>query len=79
MTLGLMAQYAVIGVLLIGAVFSVWRRLAPSKAGGCASGCGTCSSGCQPTQRIALRTLDTSTIDEAERDGSRSITVPSDD
>lgn len=79
MTLGLMAQYAVIGVLLVGAVFSVWRRLAPSKAGGCASGCGMCSSGCQPTQRIALRTLDASTIEEAERDGSRSITPSSDD
>lgn len=76
MTLGLMAQYAVIAALLVGAVISVWRRLAPAKAGGCNSGCGACSTGCQPTQRIAVRTLDAPTLQETGRDGSPAITLP---
>ena len=58
MKTGLLLQYGVIAVLLVVAVVSLWRRLAPSKAGGCDSGCGSCGSGCKPVERIEVKTLD---------------------
>lgn len=58
MKMGLLVQYGVIAVLLMVAVVSLWRRLAPSKAGGCDSGCGSCGSGCKPIERIEVKTLD---------------------
>lgn len=66
MSMGLMVQYGVIALMLGYAVRSVWRRLKPSKGGGCENnGCGSCSGGCRPVQRILVHNLGAS----IDRDG----------
>ncbi|MBV4465890.1 FeoB-associated Cys-rich membrane protein [Pseudomonas sp. SWRI79] len=75
MTMGFLAQYGVIAILLVVAVVSLWRRLAPSRTGGCDSGCGSCSSGCKPAQRIPVRTVTHTTAQKVESNGCCSPTM----
>ncbi|WP_414704924.1 FeoB-associated Cys-rich membrane protein [Pseudomonas sp.] len=58
MSSGLIAQYVVIAAVVIYAAAFLWRRLKPSKGSDCGSGCGSCSSGCQPPERIPVRSVD---------------------